>query len=68
MKDVELSVAILIGLVIAGAFFAGLSIDGQTVFAGLVKLVNVLQGRKSDGNFPDYPGNAPANVNTVMTR
>lgn len=66
MKTVELSVAILIGLVIAGAFFAGLSTDAATFFSGFTKLGTMLQGRKSDGTFPSYPGNAPTNVQPVQ--
>lgn len=60
MRTAELLVAILIALVIAGAFYAGLSTDGATVINGLVKFVNVLQGRTAQGTFPAYPGNAPA--------
>lgn len=66
MKTAEVSVAILIGLVIAGAFFAGLSTDASTVFSGIGSLVQKLQGRTSQGNFPSYPGNAPTNVQPVQ--
>lgn len=59
MRTVEILVAILIALVIAGAFYAGLSTDFGTFTQGLNNLVNTLQGRNAQGNFPSYPGNAP---------
>lgn len=65
MRTIEISVAILIALVIAGAFFAGLSTDASTFFSGLGSLVNTLQGRTANGTFPSYPANAPAKVQPV---
>lgn len=60
MRTAEILVAILIGAVIAGAFFAGLSTDAATFFRGFNMLVNTLQGRTQSGQFPAYPANAPA--------
>lgn len=59
MRTAEIIVAILIGLVIAGAFYAGLSTDFGTFSSGLNNIINTLQGRNAQGNFPNYPGNAP---------
>jgi hypothetical protein len=57
-------VAILIGLLIAGAFYAGLSTDFGAFSAGLNNLINTLQGRTSTGQFASYPSGAPA-VNPI---
>lgn len=66
MRTIEISVAVLIGLVIAGAFFAGLSTDAATFFSGFGSLVNTLQGRTKNGTFPAYPANAPTKVQPVQ--
>lgn len=60
MRTAEILVAILIAMVIAGAFYAGLSTDFGTFSQGLNNLINTLQGRTAQGTFPAYPGNAPA--------
>lgn len=59
MRTAEMLVAVLIGLVIAGAFYAGLSTDFGSFSAGLNNIINTLQGRTASGAFPAYPGNAP---------
>lgn len=60
MRTIEILVAVLIALVIAGAFYAGLSTDFGTFSSGLNNIINTLQGRTSSGQFASYPGNAPA--------
>ncbi len=60
MRVVEIAVAILIALVIAGAFYAGLSTDFGAFSQGLNNIINTLQGRTASGQFANYPGNAPA--------
>lgn len=60
MKTTEILVTVLILAVIFGAFYAGLSTDAGTFFAGLNRIVMTLQGRNQQGNFPNYPANAPA--------
>lgn len=60
MRTVEIAVAILIALVVAGAFYAGLSTDFGTFTQGLNNIINTLQGRTSSGQFASYPANAPA--------
>lgn len=60
MRLTEILVASLIALVVAGAFFAGLSTDFATFSQGLNNIINTLQGRTSTGQFASYPGNAPA--------
>ena len=64
MSRTEVLVAILIGALIAGAWYAGLSTDAATVFGGLNRIFMTLQGRNQQGNFPGYPGGAP-NVQAV---
>lgn len=59
MRTAEILVALLIGAVIAGAFFAGLSTDASTFFRGFNMMINTLQGRTQNGQFPSYPANAP---------
>lgn len=59
MKTTELLVAGLIALLIAGAFYAGLSTDFGSFSAGLNNIINTLQGRNAQGAFASYPGNAP---------
>lgn len=59
MRTVEMLVAVLIGLLIAGAFYAGLSTDLGSFSAGLNNIINTLQGRTSTGQFANYPGGAP---------
>lgn len=59
MSRTELIVAVLIGAVIAGAWYAGLSTDFATFMGGLNRFAMTLQGRNQQGNFPGYPGNAP---------
>ena len=60
VKTAEVLVAVLIGLLIAGAFYAGLSTDFGTFSQGLNNIINTLQGRTSSGQFASYPGGAPA--------
>lgn len=64
MKPIEYGIIGLIALVVLGAWFAGLSTDAQSFGAAINNLVNTLQGRNAQGNFPSYPGNAP----TVTTQ
>lgn len=59
MRTAEILVAILIGLLIAGAFYAGLSTDFGTFSQGLNNIINTLQGRTASGQFASYPTNAP---------
>lgn len=60
MRTVEILVALLIALVIAGAFYAGLSTDFGAFSAGLNNIFNTLQGRTATGQFASYPTGAPA--------
>lgn len=59
MKTIEIMVAVLIALVIAGAFYAGLSTDFGSFSQGLNNIINTLQGRTASGQFASYPTNAP---------
>lgn len=59
MKTIEIMVAVLIALVIAGAFYAGLSTDFGSFSQGLNNIINTLQGRTASGQFASYPANAP---------
>lgn len=59
MSRTEMLVAILIGAVIAGAWYAGLSTDAATVLGGLNRFAMTLQGRTQQGTFPGYPMNQP---------
>lgn len=63
MRTTEILVALLIALVIAGAFYAGLSTDFGAFSAGLNNIFNTLQGRTSSGQFANYPGGAPKVAN-----
>lgn len=60
MRTVEMLVAVLIGLLIAGAFYAGLSTDLGSFSAGLNNIINTLQGRTASGQFASYPSGAPS--------
>lgn len=59
MRTVEIAVAVLIALVIAGAFYAGLSTDFGAFSQGLNNIINTLQGRTANGQFASYPSGAP---------
>lgn len=60
MRTAEILVALLIGLLIAGAFYAGLSTDFVSFSQGLNNIINTLQGRTASGQFASYPSGAPA--------
>lgn len=60
MRSVEVIVAILIAMVIAGAFYAGLSTDFGSFTSGLNNIINTLQGRTAQGQFASYPSGSPA--------
>ncbi len=48
----------LSALLIAVAYFVGLSVDAKTVIPGVVDIVKASTGRKSDGSFAGYPQGA----------
>lgn len=52
--------AILAGIMILVAYYAGSKQVGQTLFTGLDNLAITFQGRNlKTGEFAKYPGNAP---------
>lgn len=56
IRDVFIVTVLLVIL----AFFAGFVTDFKTVTAGVNTLLLTASGRNSQGNFVNYPGNAPA--------
>lgn len=60
MNKVIFYTAILVGLVIVVAFYAGSTNLVAVVASAINKLLLTLQGRTSQGKFASYPGNAPA--------
>lgn len=63
MGDVKYALtifAVLAGILILVAYFAGSTKVGSTLFSGLNSLALTSQGRTSTGQFAQYPGNAPA--------
>ena len=52
--------AIIAGLLIVVAYFAGAKQVGGTIFSGLNQLALSATGRNAQGQFAPYPGNAPS--------
>lgn len=52
--------AVLAGILILVAYFAGSTQVLKTGFSGLNSLGLTAQGRTATGEFPKYPGNSPA--------
>lgn len=52
--------AILAGILILVAYYAGSVQVGKVGFSGLNSLFLTAQGRNANGSFSPYPGNAPA--------
>jgi hypothetical protein len=61
VSKVILYIALLIGLFIAVAYFAGLATDVNVFGAQLGNLVGMLQGRGSNGQLLAYPAGGPGN-------
>lgn len=49
----------LILILVCLAYFGGFSKDVGSLSDAINKIINTLQGKNSNGNFSDYPGNAP---------
>lgn len=60
MNKIVFYTALLVGLVIVVAFYAGSTNLVAVIASALNKLLLTLQGRTSSGTFASYPGNAPA--------
>lgn len=52
--------ALLVALLIFGAFYIGLSTDFLAFARGAQQLLYALTGRNEQGNFVNYPGGAPS--------
>jgi hypothetical protein len=59
MRTAEIGVIVLLVLVVAGAWYAGLATDLGQFLGGANRIALTLQGRNQQGNFPSYPGGAP---------
>jgi hypothetical protein len=55
MNDSIRYIFLLCALLIAGAYFIGVSTDAATLISGLTGLVNALTGRDATGKFAAYP-------------
>ena len=60
MNKVIFYTAILVGLVIVVAFYAGSTNLVAVIASAINKLLLTLQGRTSKGSFASYPGGAPS--------
>jgi hypothetical protein len=54
----------LMALLIICAYFVGAATETNALAAGILKLVNALQGKNAQGNFSNYPGGSPASIQT----